>query len=224
MESNAFCLKLSLIEASWHTTCWWKWSRKPSFHGTATCSSPMKNRKSTQLRDTNSSVSTPYATGTYVCWMFDRCISREVFLKKATTWSPKNSTIFPPGVQEYDKVNTWVAANPFFRPSFVSGRGLSTVKMSHMSWILQRWCQWRPNTGRSFVWDCQDTNKGGLTTICHRCRHVLANKKKDLRSWVCCHWISTRCLATKEHGSHVLIVFLLRPIRICRSLTIVLYL
>ena len=25
------------------------------------------------------------------------------------------------GVQEYQKVNTWVAANPFYRPSFVSG-------------------------------------------------------------------------------------------------------
>ena len=32
------------------------------------------------------------------------------------------------GVQEYDKVNTWVAANPFFRPSFVSGHESAVIE------------------------------------------------------------------------------------------------
>ncbi|CAK9073197.1 unnamed protein product [Durusdinium trenchii] len=31
------------------------------------------------------------------------------------------------GVQEYQKVNTWVAANPFFRPSFVSGHQSAVI-------------------------------------------------------------------------------------------------
>lgn len=31
------------------------------------------------------------------------------------------------GVQEYEKVNTWVAANPFFRPSYVSGHESAVI-------------------------------------------------------------------------------------------------
>lgn len=36
-------------------------------------------------------------------------------------WLAAASMACPAGVREYQKVNDWVAANPFFRPSFVSG-------------------------------------------------------------------------------------------------------